>query len=332
MFQKALGVCIALGVAATTGTATAQESRTTTGRVIGEAEWVRIGPSESEFSLPGGRGFSIVKKVFPARYQEIWRDNRSTQSGSMLRMFYERTNRGTFRGDNLEDQFEDLVENTVKKTGSMTRVVRYERIARGFRAAYIERPPGNCIMTMRIFGISNSNSPGVSGDRNMRITACKAGPSDDQLLKDTAIAFAAAMQQDDRKTRIPGTDPKSFDAMTAKLFGGNTTSSSRIAPDNASSDRRTIMIDWDGNPTMKTGTIFLRDDQTRGRILITVKGAFDQCNGNYNMDIGRAGAWNIKCNEGRTATGTFENREDGSVTGNGTDNTGAAIRFTMAPG
>lgn len=48
------------------------------------------------------------------------------------------------------------------------------------------------------------------------------------------------------------------------------------------------------------------------------------------MDIGRAGAWNITCTDGRKATGTFQNTTDGGTSGEGTDDRGAAIRFTMA--
>lgn len=331
-FQNILGVGVVVGLVASAGVADAQESRTTGGRIIGEAEWVTIKPSESEFSLPGARSFTIRKKVFAARYQEVWQDNRSTQNGSVLRMFYERLNRGIFRGDNLRDSFENLVEAIVQNAGNSTKIVRYERLARGFRAAYLERPPGHCIIAMRIFGISNGDIPGVSGDRNMRITVCKSGAPDDQLLKDTAIAFAAALRQDGIRPGVPGADPKDFDAMAAKLFGRTTSNSSGVTPVRIGWERQKIEIDWDGNPELKTGTIFLKDEETRGRILITVPGAFDQCNGNYNFDIGRAGAWNLKCNKGRTATGTFEMKDGGWTEGTGTDDRGAAIRFTMSPG
>lgn len=332
-FQEILGVGVILGLTAMPGATTAQETRTTTGQIIGEAEWEDIDPAESELEIEGRSNFAIQRKVFPGRYIESWVERRSSSNGGVLRLSYERLNNSTFRGDNFAAEFRNLAESIRERFGDPSGDVRYERLARGFRAAILPRDGRNCIYAMRIYGFANTNVPGVSGDRNIRISACGNKTADDQLLIDTAIAFAASLKQDGIRSGVPGTDPGNFETLVARLFDGYDGATAPQRPrDRVGWNRQRIEIDWDGNPEMSSGTIFLKDEETRGRILITVPGAFDQCNGNYNFDIGRAGAWNLKCNKGRTATGTFEMKDDGWTAGTGTDNKGAAIRFTMSPG
>jgi len=313
--------------------AVAQQSKTLGGRIIGEAEWQRITPAASEFDVTSPHHFMVRKKVFSQRYQERWTDQRSTRDGARLAVFYERLNVGSFTTSSYEQTFERLAVGLAGHFGTDVDDIRYEKLSRAFRLAYLPHGANHCAMGMRIFGVSQGGHTSFNGDRNIRVTVCKQGAPDDPLLKNLIIATVGSMRQDGRAPKLIGLEAQSYDNLSRELFSPTSTSQpGKTAPrDVVGWERRDIKIDWAGNPDLKTGTIFLRHDQTRGRILITVKGAFRQSNGGYNMDIGRSGAWNIVCTDGLKATGTFGNSPDGTTHGSGKDNNGAPIRFSIAP-
>lgn len=248
----------------------AQESKTLGGRVIGEAEWQIITPAASEFEVTNPQSFTVRKKEFPQRYQEQWLDRRSTRAGARLYVFYERTNRGAFTTRSFERSFEQLMEQRAESYGVDDNSIRYEKLNRAFRLAFLPHGAAHCAVGMRIFGVSQGGHTSFSGDRLMRITVCKLGARDDELLTDTVVAAAGAMRQDNREPKLTGLEAGSYEALTRELFGQTSTSQpTTTAPrDVVGWERRKIDIDWDGNPELKTGTIFIRDDQTHSYVMI----------------------------------------------------------------
>ena len=132
---------------------------------------------------------------------------------------------------------------------------------------------------------------------------------DKSLIKTTSKADVTP------DTTAPGRHPKT------------PTISSRIV---VSTESRPIAIQWEGIDELIAGTLSLRQGKDSGDMSMTLPRNQGTCEGTYRIGSDRIGIWSIACTNSLTASGTLTAFGGGKgSTGEGSDNKGRRVRFTI---
>jgi len=318
-------------LAFTAGTVQAQESKTIDGVSLGEATWQGIDITGSDFESTEAGNFSIRQKKLPNRWQESWRDKRNIKNGPLITMFYERSLVSAYSDTHFQRDFEKVVDWTfsapnISATSAQSRTTRTERIGQGFHAAYATFGTTTCALTMRIFGTPHFNATSFTGDRVSRILVCQRGDVSEADLLSMNMAFATHLKLDGRHIKLPGETPGSYEKLSTDFFGRPGTGSTVTT----GWTHRAINITWKDVRYLDDGVILYKEQNGIGQIQITLPDEGGLCRGHYNLNIGRSGAWNIRCPNGLEARGSFDaSAEPKGTAGSGTDGRGNAIRFSI---
>lgn len=324
---------IALSLALTSLPATAQQSRSVDGQIIGTATWQTISVSESAFRGEALDTFAVAQKKLPDRIQESWRDQRNLNNGPLITMFYERLHTQYFSEDSLDRDFRTILSNQFKTRGVSVDDIEIVRVARAFKGADVAYGATRCFVAIRLMGDSSFEAPGFTGNENLRVFVCQKNSAERQNLKATALALVSELERDGKRLRTPGRSPGSYQALSGKLFA----EASQIAPAHSDAkraegnwQRRPIAIEWGGETRPVAGEISFREKDRNGVINMTLPGDGASCEGTYSFGPGRSGSWAVACTNGVTATGTFQAFGSGNGSeGTGVDNKGNVVRFTI---
>lgn len=314
----------------------AQESKDVSGRIIGTADWHDIHSKASEFFASDGiENFRIRQKKLPDRTQEAWVHRMNEQSGSLLRMRYERLHSQSFTSQSFDRNFEQVFNSFTRRANvTFEDALWVEKAGRNFKVAWVPIL-GNrlCIVGLKAFGISFSDNPEAAGDKSIVLLACHQGEQDKDLLKSTILSFLETLLLDGLPVEDQSDGAHPFSFYEAKLFGTTPPTPSNddtAAPRNLNWEERSIALQWDGMNDLVAGKILLSQSSKRGKIRATLPRAQGSCSGEYRIVSQQRGEWSLFCSNGLTASGDFEAFGAGKgSSGNGVDNEGRAIRFTV---
>jgi hypothetical protein len=96
-------------------------------------------------------------------------------------------------------------------------------------------------------------------------------------------------------------------------------------------DIRRVVVLWDGRPSPLRGTLTIESSKNTSRLEIQLPGQTGTCLGVSALERDESGKWAVECPDGTTGHGAFRSTgRDGGFTGEGTDNKGARISFSIA--
>lgn len=96
-------------------------------------------------------------------------------------------------------------------------------------------------------------------------------------------------------------------------------------------DVRSIAASWDGVGDLLSGEIAATDARA-GNIQLTLPDELGHCAGRYDFRSTKSGSWSLTCNNGLAAAGKMVALGKGKgATGNGRDNQGRLVKFTIGP-
>jgi len=158
------------------------------------------------------------------------------------------------------------------------------------------------------------------------ILVCQRGDVSEADLLSMNMAFATHLKLDGRHIKLPGETPGSYEKLSTDFFGRPGTGSTVTT----GWTHRAINITWKDVRYLDDGVILYKEQNGIGQIQITLPDEGGLCRGHYNLNIGRSGAWNIRCPNGLEARGSFDaSAEPKGTAGSGSDGRGNAIRFSI---
>jgi hypothetical protein len=94
-------------------------------------------------------------------------------------------------------------------------------------------------------------------------------------------------------------------------------------------DRRPIALQWEGKESLIAGEIEV-SSEGGGKISLSLPDNDVSCSGTFAYIDRPAGIWTVACTNGEAAAGTFKGLGSGKgSTGQGTDNNGRSVKFTI---
>jgi hypothetical protein len=97
-----------------------------------------------------------------------------------------------------------------------------------------------------------------------------------------------------------------------------------------SGDDRVIAIKWEGFDSLIIGKVILKANQSTANFEISLPQNIGQCTGISEITKSPIGIWTLACNNGLTATGTFEALGSGrGAVGKGIDSKGKFIEYKI---
>jgi hypothetical protein len=93
--------------------------------------------------------------------------------------------------------------------------------------------------------------------------------------------------------------------------------------------KKSIVISWDGYENLITGKVGEESDEGQTIINFQLTNS-DSCEGNYLMQSGGKGTWQIACTNNMGAAGTLKWTETGGITGKGRDYNDKKVKFIVS--
>ena len=93
---------------------------------------------------------------------------------------------------------------------------------------------------------------------------------------------------------------------------------------------RSIALSWEGYEDLIAGTVEFDEADYKGTLNIPLPNNDGNCDGNYSLQEGGKGTWQIACSNNMGAAGTLKWTEKGGVTGKGRDHNDKKVRFTVS--
>ena len=93
---------------------------------------------------------------------------------------------------------------------------------------------------------------------------------------------------------------------------------------------RSIALSWEGYEDLIAGTVEFDEADYKGTLNIPLPNNDGNCNGNYLLQEGGKGTWQIVCSNNIGAAGTLKWTEKGGVIGKGRDHNDMKVRFTVS--
>ena len=93
---------------------------------------------------------------------------------------------------------------------------------------------------------------------------------------------------------------------------------------------RPIALSWDGYENLIAGTIKFNESDYKGTLNLPLPNNDGICDGNYSLQEGGKGTWQIACTNNMGAAGTLKWNEVNGVTGTGRDHNDKKVKFTVA--
>lgn len=98
----------------------------------------------------------------------------------------------------------------------------------------------------------------------------------------------------------------------------------------AANSTRKVIVLWEGRAAPLSGSLTIESAQTSSRLEIRLPGYDKSCLGVSALDQRGAGSWAVECPDGTTGQGVFRRvGSSGGYVGEGTDNKGARITFSI---
>ncbi len=96
------------------------------------------------------------------------------------------------------------------------------------------------------------------------------------------------------------------------------------------SGERAIALSWKGYSDLIAGIIDFDEKNYKGNINLNLPNNDGSCEGNYMLQKGGKGTWQLSCSNDMGASGTLKWIKDGSVTGKGLDFNDNKVTFTVS--
>ena len=93
---------------------------------------------------------------------------------------------------------------------------------------------------------------------------------------------------------------------------------------------RAIALSWKGYSDLIAGIIDFDEKNYKGNINLDLPNSDGSCEGNYMLQKGGKGTWQLSCSNDMGASGTLKWIKDGSVTGKGLDFNDNKVTFTVS--
>ena len=91
-----------------------------------------------------------------------------------------------------------------------------------------------------------------------------------------------------------------------------------------------IALSWKGYSDLIAGIIDFDEKNYKGNINLDLPNNDGSCEGNYMLQKGGKGTWQLSCSNDMGASGTLKWIKDGSVTGKGLDFNDNKVTFTVS--